>query len=132
MTKKSWQNLNILRTKRAFKINKKPFSSILKGFQWNIKHIFSEGESPTLSIGVNRNCWYWKFLGIQKQNRFADVSFGLLFDSYSTLNSENINSFLLIWTSARPVSKGCSVYLAVWYHFELTRSALVIPRNFLV
>ena len=45
------KNLNILRTKKAFKMNKKAFFVIFKGF--SIKQItqaFLEGESLTLSI----------------------------------------------------------------------------------
>ena len=51
MTKKSRQHLNILRTKRAFKMKKKTFFIIFKGLSLNqIKTIFLEGERLTLNI----------------------------------------------------------------------------------
>ena len=49
MSKNSRQNVNILRTKRAFKINKKKFLIIFNGFLLNqIKQLILVDESLTL------------------------------------------------------------------------------------
>ena len=45
---------------------------------------------------------------------------GLLCGSDSFLSRENMNASLLIRKSARSLSKGCNVYLAVRYDTELT------------
>ena len=48
MTKKKDKNLNILRTKRAFKMKQNRFFIIFKGFSLKqIKQFFLEGENPT-------------------------------------------------------------------------------------
>ena len=58
LLKMQGKNLNILRTKRAFKMKEKAFFIILKVLSLKqIKHTFLEGESPTLKRITEVNFW---------------------------------------------------------------------------
>ena len=58
------KNLITLRTKRVFKMKKKPFFIIFKGLSMKQKtQIFSEGESPTLrEVSPEYNVIFYQIL----------------------------------------------------------------------
>ena len=87
MTKKSWQNYNILRTKRAFKAKWKAFFIIFKRLSLKqITQFLLHGKSPTLKSPKDR---IFKFPLV--------IEFLLFWDSVLSSKGDLSNSFDVFW-----------------------------------